>query len=208
MGLGEHTIRYWDDMKNSFLNKCQEYCKTRYYRNDIFRMQQQEDESLEDYVERFSYNLQKNRNKLNNATIRTIFLKGILEEYVDVLNLMASRDVSQRSFKDIIELCRKYLRRKEKKRKGVRDTKSIGSITRIELGNLLENFKKDILETISAQINLVNIKKKFEDEALSIFYSHCKTKLPIKNCPLNEINVCRVCTKNHETDDCPSLRGL
>ena len=65
-------------------------------------MKWQEDESLEDYVERFTSNLQKNRNELNNATIRTIFLKGILEEYVDVLNLMASEDVSQNSFEDII----------------------------------------------------------------------------------------------------------
>lgn len=94
MGLGEHTIGSWDGMKTAFLKKYQEYCKTRDCRNDIFRMQHHEDEILEDYVERFSYNLQKNRNELNNTTIRTIFLKGILEEYGDVLNLMASRDVS------------------------------------------------------------------------------------------------------------------
>ena len=95
MGFGEHTIRSWDDTKNAFLKKYQEYCKTRDSRNDITRMQQQEDESLEDYVERFPYNLQKNRNELNNATIKTIFLNGILEEYVDVLNLMAFGDVYQ-----------------------------------------------------------------------------------------------------------------
>ena len=62
MGLGEHTIRSWDDVRISFLKKYQEYCRTRYSCNNIFRMQQKEDESLEDYVERFSYNLQKNRN--------------------------------------------------------------------------------------------------------------------------------------------------
>ena len=57
MGLGEHTIRTWEEMKSAFLKKYQEYCRTRDSRNDIFRMQQQEDESLEDYVERFVYNL-------------------------------------------------------------------------------------------------------------------------------------------------------
>ena len=61
-------------------------------------MQHQEEESQEDCVERFSYDLQKNRNELNNATIETIFLKGIFEEYVDVLNLITSGDVSQKSF--------------------------------------------------------------------------------------------------------------
>lgn len=121
---------------------------------------------------------------------------------------MASGDVSQRSFEDIIELCMKYSRSKAKIGKGVRDTNSTGSITRIELGNLLENFKIDILKTISAQIDSVNIKKKFEDEALAIFYSRFKKKHPVKNFPLNEISVCGVCIENHETDDCPSLPGL
>ena len=57
MGLGEHTIRTWEEIRSTFLKKYQEYCRTRDSRNDIFRMQQQEDESLEDYVERFIYNL-------------------------------------------------------------------------------------------------------------------------------------------------------
>ena len=57
MGLGEHNIRTWEEMRSAFLNKYQEHCRTRDSQNDIFRMQQQEDESLEDYVERFIYNL-------------------------------------------------------------------------------------------------------------------------------------------------------
>ena len=40
MGLGEHTIRTWEDMKSAFLKKYQEYCRTRDSLNDIFRMQQ------------------------------------------------------------------------------------------------------------------------------------------------------------------------
>ena len=57
MGLGEHTIRSWDDMKTTFIRKYQEYCRSKYPRNDISKMQQQEDENLEDYVERFVYNI-------------------------------------------------------------------------------------------------------------------------------------------------------
>ena len=48
----------------------------------------------------------------------------------------------------------------------------------------------------------------FKDEDLDIFCSRCKNKHPVKNCPLNEISVCGVCTKNHETDDFPSLPRL
>jgi hypothetical protein len=95
MGLGEHTIRSWDEMKTTFLRKYQEYYRSKDSRNDIFKMQQQEEENLEDYVERFVYNLQKSRhNSLNPNAIRTIFLKGTLEDYIDMLNLMETGDVS------------------------------------------------------------------------------------------------------------------
>jgi hypothetical protein len=57
MGLGEYTIRSWEDMKTTFLKKYQDYCRNRDSQNDIFKMQQQEEESIEDYVERFLYNL-------------------------------------------------------------------------------------------------------------------------------------------------------
>ena len=59
MGLGEFTIRTWDDMKTSFLRKYQEYCKPKDSRHDIFKIQQLEDESLEDCLERFIYTLHK-----------------------------------------------------------------------------------------------------------------------------------------------------
>jgi predicted NBD/HSP70 family sugar kinase len=86
-------------MKTTFLRKYQEYCRSKDSRNDIFKMQQQEDETLEDCVERFVYNLQNSRhNVLNTNTIRTVFLKGILEDYTDMLNLMAARDISQKPF--------------------------------------------------------------------------------------------------------------
>ena len=85
---------------------------------------------------------------------------------------MESRDVSHKSFEDIVEMCKKYSRSKAKVGKGVRVVKSsFGGITRLELGNLLENFKTNILGTISAQMDTLNIKKKFEDEALAIFCS-------------------------------------
>ena len=102
-------------------------------------------------------------------------------------------------------MCKKYSRSKAKAGKGVRVVKSSsGGITRLELGNL-ENFKTDILGTISAQMDTLNIKKKFEDEVLAIFCSHCKKKHPIKNCPLNLISVCGVCAEDLTIEDYPSL---
>ena len=61
MGLGEFIIRTWDDMKTSFLRKYQEYCKPKDSQHDIFKIQQLEDEILEDYFERFTYTLHKSK---------------------------------------------------------------------------------------------------------------------------------------------------
>jgi hypothetical protein len=93
--------------------------------------------------------------------------------------------------------------------KGVRAIKLAGGgVTRIELGNLLENFKTDILGTLSSQIDSMNIKKKFEDEALTIFCSRCKKRHPLKNCPLNVVSLCGLCVEEHETDSYPALPRL
>ena len=78
MGLGEYNIRTWEDMKTTFLQKYQEYCKPKDSRNDIFKIQQLEDESLEDYLEIFIYTLHKSKhNDLREDALQTLFLKGI-----------------------------------------------------------------------------------------------------------------------------------
>ena len=94
MGLGDYTIRSWDEMKKQILKKYQDYCRSKYSKYDIFKMQQQEDESLEEYLERFLYNYQKSKQRLNDNIVRTIFLIGIQDEYTDVLNLMGVKDIS------------------------------------------------------------------------------------------------------------------
>ena len=61
MGLGVNTKVYWIDIKNIFLKKYQPYCRTRDSKDEIFRMTQHKDENLQDYLERFLYNLQKSK---------------------------------------------------------------------------------------------------------------------------------------------------
>jgi len=111
MGLGECTITSWDDIKKMFLKKYQTYCKPRDSKEDVFRMTQQEDESLEEYLEIFSYILQKSKkHSLNSDTIRTIFIKGIRDEYLDILNVMGKGDIPNLPFHEIADLCQKYSR--------------------------------------------------------------------------------------------------
>jgi hypothetical protein len=218
MSLGEYSIRSWEDMKTKFLKKYQDSCKTKDSRNDIFKMQQQDEESLEDFLERFIFTFQKSKyNDLQDEAVKTLFLKGVLEEYIDTLNLMASGDIYQKNFATICELCRTYSRSKGKAAKSVREpvnkntkTSTSGGVTKVELGNLLENFKTDLLGTIGSQLDTLKIKKKQEEEnpILSIFCPKCRKRHPLRECPLDNISVCAICTENHKTEDCPSLPGL
>ena len=57
MGQPNDSISTWDAMKHTFLKKYHDYSRNRHTKEDIFNMQQREEESLEDYVERFLCNL-------------------------------------------------------------------------------------------------------------------------------------------------------
>lgn len=201
-------------MKNCFLKKYQDYCRSRDAKNDIFKMQQMEDETLEDYLERFLYNYQKSKQRFNDNTMKTIFLKGIQDEYIDILNLMGSRDISLLPFDDIGILCQKYSHSKAKHGKSVRDTRvnksASGRVTRVELGNLLENFKTNILGTLSTQLDTIKVKGRREEEnpVLSIFCSKCRKRHPLKECPLNTMSICGICMEYHAMEYYPSFLGL
>jgi uncharacterized membrane protein YgaE (UPF0421/DUF939 family) len=78
MGLGESSIRSWEAMKDIILKKYQDYCKTKESHNDIFKIQQLEDKTLKDYMERFGYISQKSKyHDLLEDAIRALFIKVI-----------------------------------------------------------------------------------------------------------------------------------
>jgi hypothetical protein len=144
-------------------------------------------------------------------------LKGVLEEYIDTLNLMAAGYIYQKNFETICELCRAYSRSRGKAAKSVREsinrntkTSTSGGVTRVELGNLLENFKTDLLGMIGSQLDTLKIRKKQEEEnhVLSIFCSKCRKRHPLRECPLDNVSVCAICAEDHKTEDCPFLPGL
>ena len=100
--------------------------------------------------------------------IRTIFLKGIREEYLDDLNFMGKGDISTLPFEEIADLCEKYSRSKEKIGKRTISSKATksasASVTRAEIGNLLEEFKENLLSTLGTQIDTLKAKKRQEEE--------------------------------------------
>ena len=60
------------------------------------------------------------------------------------------------------------------------NTPSSGGVTRIELGNLLENFKTDILGAMGSQLDVLQAKKSQEEEraAKRVLCPRCRTKHP------------------------------
>jgi hypothetical protein len=130
---------------------------------------------------------------------------------------MGDEDVSQLTYDEIYELCKHCSWGTTKSRRGLRDivsrvTKSCngGGVTKDEIGNMLDNFKIDILSTLISQLDTFQDKRKKEeiDLALAIFCSRCRKKHPLWECPLDNVEVCGICEKNHATKYCPSLPEL
>ena len=48
-------------------------------------------------------------------------------------------------------------------------------------------------------------KQAVEDLTLGVFYPKCRNNHPLKECPLNKLEVCKLCELNHDTKECPSL---
>ena len=59
MGLGGGVINNWDQMKEYFLKYYQDYCRSIELKDEIFQMVARPNETLEEYVECFQYNLQR-----------------------------------------------------------------------------------------------------------------------------------------------------
>jgi len=60
---------------------------------------------LEDYVERFRYNLQKPKHKnLVKETLKTLLLKGIKDELLEPLNLKGVGNVSHLPYDDVCKV--------------------------------------------------------------------------------------------------------
>lgn len=62
MGLIIQSIRTWNDMKREFLDWYLDYFMPINHKDEVFKMMQREDGNLEDLIERFYYNLKREKN--------------------------------------------------------------------------------------------------------------------------------------------------
>jgi len=204
-------------MKEKFLTKYQDYCRTREKREELFKMVQKDNKNLEDFVERLQYNLQRsNHTNVSKDILKTILLKGVSDDCLDMLNMLGKGEISKESYDEIVNLCKISLRGATNRSK-IRDNtysrvqkSASGGATRAEIGNLLEEFKIEMLSSFASQIDTLQVKKKQAEAeaALDIFCPKCREKHPLRECPLDKVPICTICEKDHETQQCPSLPGI
>ena len=118
--------------------------------------------------------------------LKIILLRRIRDDFLDMLNLLGKGDISKESFKKIVELCKRYSKgssrnnrwdKWDKWDKLERDAfertqnSSNGGSTRAKIGNLLENFKTEMMSFISLEIDILRAKQKqaVEDLTLGVF---------------------------------------
>ena len=85
---------------------------------------------------------------------------------------MLAGDISHKTFSQIGEMCKNYSRNRGKVAKNFREpfsrnvrgnVPSSGGVTRVELGNLLENFKTNILGAMGSQLDSLQAKKRRDE---------------------------------------------
>lgn len=106
MSLGVHSITTWGKMKEDFLGKYRDYCMPSNLKDEVFKMAQKEDENLEHLVECFFYKVKREKmDNLDDETLKSLLLKAIKDEWIDLLNLTREGDISDIPFADICNLC-------------------------------------------------------------------------------------------------------
>lgn len=214
---GYASIKTWSDMKETFLSKYQDYCKTRDLREELFMMTQKDYESLEDYVEWIHYNLQRSKHSdLHHEILNTIFIRGMRDDCLDMLNLLGKGDISQVPFTKIMKLYLRFSRGSSKGRSTIRyfstqiQKSTSGGVTEVEIENLFEILKTDILSTLSTQIMTTQIKKARGEAytTLAVFFLKCRKKHPLRDCEMNNISLCNICELEHSTGQCLELPRL
>ena len=125
------------------------------WKDELFKIMQREDENLEDLIERFSYNLKRAKmENLDEDNLKSLLLKAIWGEWIDILNMIGKGDISQLSLPEISELCIHLSRGKSRIGKSSRDLvlsrinkSAAGMVSMVKIGNSIDEFKTYILES-------------------------------------------------------------
>ena len=174
MGLPWERITTWAQMQQAFNNKYRDYCRSKDTKEEIFRMTLGHDESLEDYEEIFQLSYKRIRCTLDLESLKLVLLRGVREDLLDTLNFLVGGDIYKLPYEDIKTVFRNHSRAARKKGRGsqpMASTSSSNSSIKGDIGNTLEDFKSEMMQTLALQLDTMNIKRKQEESerALAIF---------------------------------------
>ena len=93
----------------------------------------------------------------------------------DTLHLLVGGDIYQLSYEDIKTIFRNHSRAARKKGRGsqpIASASSSNSSIKGEIGNMLEDFKSEMMQTLAMKMDTLHIKRKQEEaeRALAIFF--------------------------------------
>ena len=98
--------------------------------------------------------------------LKTLILKGIKDEILEILNLIEKSDIFQLSYDDVCDLCIRYSRGISKADKNSREFSSFLSKSarrtgdiRDEISDLFEHFKVDFIFSLNSQLHVLQVKK-------------------------------------------------
>lgn len=132
------------------------------------------DESLEDYDERFQLSYKRVRFTLDPQSLKLVLLRGIREDIMETLNMLSGGDIYQLSYDDIKKIFRNHSRATRSKGRASQTLFSYSSTNnsiKSEIGNMLEHLKSEMLHTLSVKIDTMQIKRKQEEaNTLGYFY--------------------------------------
>ena len=146
---------------------------------------------------------------LDPESLKLVLLRGVR----DTLHLLGGGYIYQLPYEDIKIFFRNHSREVRKKGRSSQpmvSTSSSNSSIKGEIGNMLEDFKSEMLQTLALQMDTMHIKRKQEDaeRALAIFCPRCTRRHPRNECSLNSIEISSVYEENYSTNNFPSLPGL
>lgn len=170
-------------------------------KDELFKIKQDKEESLEDYLEKFLFVHKTRGTTIYQEFVKTIFLRGITESSLDVLNAMGKRNINTLPLDDILDLCRNYSRARNSTHK-IRPYKHFDNDIN-ELIDELKNFKTNILVELSWLEGVANRSNRAMEsqESLAVYYPRCKKKHALHECPLNKTKIYSLCNENHATDE-------
>jgi len=102
-------------MKQSFNNKCKDYCRSKEAKEEIIRMTLGHDESLEDYEERFQLNYRSAICTLAPESLKLVLLRWIKEDILETLIMMSRGEIYQLSYGEINSVVKNHSRVARKK---------------------------------------------------------------------------------------------